>query len=493
MNIQSFHRELSSLLEQLPLTIHRGFLQQEVQGLNFILKSYQNGDIGAETQGKILLRFSYWMTTLAKIPGPNEQVENFIANANTFINKTLHEKEVLYYYLMGKPSSRVYKDKSAIAKLVVMSTGLSDEAVAKKSSESWKKLSENYTELYLNDIIDKMNAGEPKIDNFAADEIDEPEEALPGFVFRRFFLKSHNDGNLDVIQIMSADKKHQPFPAKDSVHVVWFLANLEVSQRSIAYLYDLQQRWSLKYEKPVYLTVMNYRCVYHSAGKLSNMQCLVDDGVTLVNHLAEQGAKPEDTILIGRSLGGAIAVGTADQCHNQWNGPEDKFPVAVVNLCSFHHVSHVFSGVRFFGFAIKEWELNIAKAFNRIPTDKKMFFCIKPDKNHLDQSKDDTIRHKASLYTGLKALLKDKRYEVNADTVTSGFDPAANDNKTQRNLVKLRGIITNEGDIEQQDLHMTPLYDLENRTGKNAQILLDEFIGRQLGIGPNISNNLHQI
>jgi pimeloyl-ACP methyl ester carboxylesterase len=87
------------------------------------------------------------------------------------------------------------------------------------------------------------------------------------------------------------------------------------------------------------LVLFDYSGVNGSKGWAHNTQTLLNDGIVQVNHLLKQGVKPENIILYGWSIGGAIASLVADYFHQQ------QRTVYLFNDRSFSNLSFTAVGI----------------------------------------------------------------------------------------------------------------------------------------------------
>ncbi len=162
---------------------------------------------------------------------------------------------------------------------------------------------------------------------------------------------------------------------------------------------------------------------YPGVGKSSDVKAtktkhLVKAGIAQVERLLKQGVKPENIVLDGISLGGAVATLTAAHFHNL-KPPQGPVRVRLINERSFGKLSseaaamasHVLTGklavlIPFVSPLIKltGMEMDAAKAYKSIPDEFKT--CLFADK-------DEVIPYKVSLAkaVGVKKVNPDKCLE----------------------------------------------------------------------------------
>jgi hypothetical protein len=140
--------------------------------------------------------------------------------------------------------------------------------------------------------------------------------------------------------------------------------------------------------------------------RLYSQQPLVNAGIAQVQRLLDQGVDPDKITLDGSSLGGAIAALVAEHFY-------PSIQLHLINDRSFSSVTAVLAsmiGTQNLNLLIKPtlylvgWEVNAARAFNKLPENKKMLIFSKHD---------GTIKEAASLYAAVKDVVSHEMvYEI---------------------------------------------------------------------------------
>lgn len=139
----------------------------------------------------------------------------------------------------------------------------------------------------------------------------------------------------------------------------------------------------------------NYPGVGDSSGSPKNSQSLVESGKAQVQYLLDRGVRPEQIILKGHSLGGAVATKVASELHR------DGKNVNLFNSRSFSSLSYVVAGWggKFILPIAKKilnkygWELNVVSDWKSIPPESKELLYTK---------NDAVIKNTGSLHTRLE-------------------------------------------------------------------------------------------
>ncbi len=183
----------------------------------------------------------------------------------------------------------------------------------------------------------------------------------------------------------------------------------------------------------------NYRGVIKSKRSPRSKEDLITDGIAQVQRLLQEGVSPQNIILKGHSLGGAIATLVAHHFHQHGQ------PINIFNDRSFSSITNYIVGnIRAtkhpeawghprighketwggkllgylakpfvkFGVSLVKWEFNSGKAFRAIPLAYKDYLVVRTKyQDRTDDHQDDgVVVHYASIH----AALKDKRKKYKA-------------------------------------------------------------------------------
>ena len=207
-------------------------------------------------------------------------------------------------------------------------------------------------------------------------------------------------------------------------YVIYFGGNVE----SATYkgVYD-RSFYAINEELKTFLIKYDYPGVGNSAGYPSSYLDLVDGAEKVINKLLNKGIKPEQIILHGLSLGGAISL-------YAYKRMLDKGVTlgGVFNDRSFSTLSDAALGMlgvslydsniisKLFYIILKPivkallwlcmWEMNPYKIYNELDSDKKDFIAVANYNNY----SDGVIHHGASMFSALNNNLSNKeQYELN--------------------------------------------------------------------------------
>jgi hypothetical protein len=199
-------------------------------------------------------------------------------------------------------------------------------------------------------------------------------------------VKSYNKegelSNLDVVHFTPLDSANKP---GEGLHIVNFFGRLEY--------YECNFKDMIKEAHATGATIwaFNPSGMNSSTGSIRKFDDLVKNGISVVNHLLEQGIHPDNIILQGNCLGGAVSEATARHFE------EFGINLRQINSNSFKSIKSVimdFVGFKFFEGVIKkilayaEWEMKPGKYFNE----------ISPYKVYMHREGDKTIGEDAKLH-----------------------------------------------------------------------------------------------
>ena len=209
---------------------------------------------------------------------------------------------------------------------------------------------------------------------------------------REKFLKENNaeqitartaDGiDLDLLSIKANE------PAEDQKWIVYFLGNSSCYEKKLRLLKEISQQTGAN------LLTGNYRGVMRSKGRAKSSKDLIMDGETMVQYLLRKGVAPENILIHGMSLGGAVAAQVA--ALHQKKGHE-------MHLCAERSFSSVKDLAKSrFGWPLgilagkladaADWQFNSLKSYQQIRGNKFTIYT----------REDSTIKYDASLYKKLK-------------------------------------------------------------------------------------------
>lgn len=194
-------------------------------------------------------------------------------------------------------------------------------------------------------------------------------------------------GGLDTVTLKTKDCD------ANSPYVIHFGGNRETWQSSISntanFLYTHK-----KNEKHVSI-LFNPPGVGKSAGSVSSQEDLVDAGLKQVNVLLENGVKPEQIILKGYSLGGAVATLVAAKLKDEGKDVylfNDRSFSSLKNVVkSWVQKLHLPISTNFVKGVLTrfEWKMDVQDSWNKIDQDKKSL---------LYADNDSIITDKGGLY-----------------------------------------------------------------------------------------------
>ncbi|WP_284452776.1 alpha/beta hydrolase [Parachlamydia acanthamoebae] len=223
--------------------------------------------------------------------------------------------------------------------------------------------------------------------------LDEYYDAATGPLFsknqNRFTIQTADGVKLDTMTITHASEAAKD--PKDQKWLVFFNGNGMTYEEMVPELQILFGRLGVN------IYTGNYRGVGYSEKSPSKAEDLVIDGEAMVQYLLNQGIQPENIVLYGWSLGGAVATHVA-ALHQNEEFPEKG--IRLVNDRSFStlkkEVSHllpVIGGLASRLIGPLKWNLNSLENWKKIDNNNKALLFHKDD---------PVIPYKASLYKGLK-------------------------------------------------------------------------------------------
>jgi len=240
----------------------------------------------------------------------------------------------------------------------------------------------------------------------------------------QYFVKDDRC-QLDTLEIIPPDQ--QKLNKADRKYLINFCGNAESCRQNPRRLIQLAHELNLS------IIAFDYSNVNYSAKakRLSSAQ-LVADGIAQVQHLLDQGVKPENIVLSGWSLGGGVASLVAKHYHDK------NQKLYLFNDRSFSNLTHVIVGwIRTLGsgtghtesylgklvgylawpfiksiLVLSGWEIEAAKAYHALPAAYKEYMVIRSPKairNSQVSTQDDAIiPHYASLHTAVKPITNNK-------------------------------------------------------------------------------------
>lgn len=212
-----------------------------------------------------------------------------------------------------------------------------------------------------------------------------------------FTVQTADNSELDSVEVLGPNEEQKPISERKFV-----ITCLARDQNYINWLKDLKYTATNLGATAI---CFNYRGIDLSRGIVWTEQDMVDDVLAQTQRLIELGAKPENICIDGMCLGGAIATLSAAQLHEQ------KLKVKLNNERSFRSLPQLLFGfiapemssvnwwnpltyLRFFAAGLiyvlitpflwlGGWYTNAEKAWDKIPTEDKMYSVIRDEKNHI--------------------------------------------------------------------------------------------------------------
>lgn len=271
-----------------------------------------------------------------------------------------------------------------------------------------------------------------------------------GLSAKTLSITTHDDAILNGVEITQQQTTSEKY-------IVYFQGNGILYEDTIENKYDngiLSAAQNLNCN----VIAFNYRGVGNSKGKATSKDDLVTDGLAIVQYLLyEKKIKPENIVLHGYSLGGAIATLVAERLHAK------KISVSVFNSRTFSTLTNLVNALfrtgnlfnhkhpekqsghkeSFFGklmgwalspivkltLSLTNWEIDVAKAYSQLPEDKKAYVFSRSPKNlrnkNEDVRDDTTIPHFASLHEGkqVKDERKSKKNAIRNEVLDMFFKP----------------------------------------------------------------------
>lgn len=238
-------------------------------------------------------------------------------------------------------------------------------------------------------IYDCKTEGLSELDKNKLSLIDIRREAFlanANFNAEQITVQTADKVNLDSVTIQNMNQKD--LPAKDQKWIVFFTGNADCYENNLMGLSQLVR------DSGSNVMCGNYRGVFRSEGKATCSQDLILDGEAMVQYLLSKGVEPQNILLRGWSLGGAVATAVAAQ--HQEEGKE-------MNLCvdrSFSTIGDVARGWvgSVLGFAADKLSSAANWGFDSV----RDFQKVKGYKFIIQARHDKVIRYSASLYKRLK-------------------------------------------------------------------------------------------
>lgn len=237
----------------------------------------------------------------------------------------------------------------------------------------------------------------------------------------------------------------------------------------------------------------NFRGVSESTGRTQSKDNLVADGITQVQRLLDKGVLPENIILKGHSLGGAVASLVAAHFHAQ------KQPIYVFNSCSFSNITDVIEGrIRLLFFCQNEnligkalawltrplikyvlrvtnWEIDAASAFKTIPEEYRDYIVVRGEKKaEKNRGHDGVIPYYASIHKALTEERREKKVEIETEIENSDDTNEISRLRKQRERIscyrKMKHDFKHGHNQDWESLH--------NRYGVYAHSFFNHFVAR---------------
>jgi alpha/beta hydrolase fold len=326
----------------------------------------------------------------------------------------------------------------------------------------------------------------------------------------KFTVVTHDEARLDSLEIEHKNaSKHSR-----GQYVINFVGNDGYYEK----IFEEMKKDACKLECNV--IGFNFRGVGQSTGKPKSKKDLITDGIAQVQRLLDKGIDPENIILKGHSLGGAIATLVAKHFHkhgkkiNLFNARSfstipsvliglihTNFSLAInspfaVKILNFTTPFFIFlESASKFALALTKWGVNPGSAYKDLPDSHIEYMLVKSPKNRKNgqNTEDDIV---ISNYASLHAVLKNERKEQRAeiDKLIDSFRSCMNScNKIKTNeipLEKVRETITKFSEL----LGNTKTYALVRGDLKAAYKILQDILDSSLSNSePDRTNMLNSL
>jgi len=198
-------------------------------------------------------------------------------------------------------------------------------------------------------------------------------------------VRTADDVDLDTLSIEHIKQKKK---ASEQKWIVYFLGNAMCYEQALEQIKIMSERTGAS------ILTGNYRGVMRSQGAATSSHDLILDGEAMVQYLLNKGVPPENILLHGLSLGGAVATEVA--AYHQ----EKDHEMHLCNERSFSHIAKLLKArcPRALGAILGQIVLAAGWRFDSL----KNFQKINGYKFTIHSQEDGVIRYEASLYKCLK-------------------------------------------------------------------------------------------
>lgn len=292
-------------------------------------------------------------------------------------------------------------------------------------------------------------------------------------------ITTHDGACLDTFEIKNNNQSH--LEPKYQKYVIYFGGNLTHYEYNIDSLKEDARNLKAN------VVGFNLRGVGKSTGKAQSKDNLVTDGIAQVQRLIDQGVSPENIILNGHSLGGAIATLVAKHFHGL------KQPINLFNSRSFSSITDFLVGyIRLLGkpklghkerlggivlgwlakpiikfvVSLVNWEIDAGSAFKKIPEAYREYIVVRTNKKNREKAMDDAvIPHYASIHKALSAERRDRKTDLkkqinNLKPMVRAADPIVKPDLSKAKQLMKKALYKIKND--RKVLHMYPKEDGHN-------------------------------
>jgi serine aminopeptidase S33 family len=244
--------------------------------------------------------------------------------------------------------------------------------------------------------------------------------------FDNFIVRTHDGANLNTIEYKHENQKHKPI--EDQKYIVYFMGN---KGSYSVYIDDVIDTYM---EIGFNIVSFDYGGCGRSNGRHPRAQHdLITDGVAQIQRLLDEGVSPDNIVIHGHSLGGAISVKVAKHFYDvavAKHGPDTTDTINIFvdrtfgssynkvlvesELANLPMAQTSWAAYRECIFKNIGWDLDVAIDYKQLPSDSKTYTYVYATKEQREADPDNyprdyKIPHQASLHFHVDELATNRK------------------------------------------------------------------------------------